>query len=195
VVRAAPPSPAPAAAVTTPAEPGEAGEPPRWAIDAVVTTALEQGTDGDDTIGGAIGVRRFLPLRLALRAGLAFRLTERDDPDITTRALGGSLGLAWAAASFGRPGHFGAGVRADGLFMRHSVRDSQAPGAGDRIYWSAGVDALAEVGLGLSRGTMLMVAAGLEELFTEATVTVPGEDAATLPRARVLLELGVLARF
>ncbi len=191
---------------TGPVEPSEsleavdrrdAGEQPRWAIDAVVTTALEQGTDGDDTIGGAIGLRHLLAHGLAARGGVAFRFTERDAPDITTRTLGGGLGLAWAPASFGRPGHFGAGVRADGVVMRQSVRVSQdrAPAAGDRTYWSAGVDALAELGLGLSRGTTLMAAGGVEELFTQATVEAPGQDDATLPRTRILLELGVLARF
>ena len=199
VARAAPPPASePAASVQAPPfETTEPGERPRWAIDAMVATALERGTDGDDIIGGAIGLRRVLPFDLALRAGAAFRFTERDHPDITTRALGGSLGLAWAAPSFGRVRRFGLGARADGLLMRQSVRVSQdqAPAAGDRDYWSAGVDALAEVGLGLSPGTTLLAAAGLEELFTEAEVTVPGRFDTTLPRTRILLQVGVLSRF
>lgn len=199
VARATPPpaaEPAESVATAAPQPTGDA-ERPRWAIEAAVTTALERGSDGDDVIGGAIALRRSLPLNLAARAGAGFRFTEEDTPAITVRSLGGSLGLAWASAGFGQAGRFAAGVRSDLLVWWQSVRVSQdqVPAGGDREYWSGAVDALVEVGRGLSAGTTLVGALGVEELFTEAQVTIQGRNAATLPRTRLLLQLGVLSRF
>jgi len=58
-----------------------------------------------------------------------------------------------------------------------------------------GADLLAQVGYGLSRGTVLLGGVGVEELFTEADVYVGGEPAATIPHTQMVVELGVLSRF
>lgn len=185
-------------AVVAPIAPAhdEGEQPGRWAIEAGVTTAYEGQTDADDTIGGALAVRRFVLRDLALRVGAAFRLTQRDTPDVNGLALIGELGVGWSSLRFGPGGRFGAGARADLLVQQQSVRVSGYPAAGGAHgYWSLGADALGELGVGLARGTMLLVAAGLEEMFTEAEVIVQGRDAATLRHARVVLQIGVLSRF
>jgi hypothetical protein len=190
LVRAAPELPAVAAA---PAPVDDGG---RWALEAGLTTALERGTDGDDVIGGTIALRRWLSRGLAPRAGLAFRLTDRDIP-VTSRAFSGSLGLGWASPRFGRARALGLGARVDLLLMRESVRVSQSKPltAGEQAFWSGAADVLAEVGLGLSRATSLVGALGLEERFTEADVVLAGQHVATLPRERLILEVGLLSRF
>jgi hypothetical protein len=191
VVAAAEPAPASVAAA-----PDERDWPGRWAVEAGVTTAYESGTDADDTFGGALGVRRFLRPNLAVRAGLAFRLTQRDMPDVAGLALSGSLGAGWVSGRFGPGGRFGAGARADLLLQQESVRVSgYQVESGDQGYWSLGADALGEIGLGLSRSTMLLLAGGLEEMFTEADVMINGQHSATLRHTRVVLQIGVLSRF
>ena len=194
-----PPRAPPAAVAETPAAPipvAPADDVGPWAVEAGVTTAFESGTDGDDVIGGTIALRRWLPGRLAPRAGLAFRLTDRDIP-ITSRSFSGSLGLGWASARFGRPHAFGLGARLDLLIMRKSVRVSQEQPltASEQAFWSGALDLLAEVGVGLSRATTFLGGLGVEERFTEARVLVPGRIDATLPRERLILELGILSRF
>ncbi|MFL5308457.1 MAG: hypothetical protein ACJ8F1_24815 [Polyangia bacterium] len=167
-----------------------------WAVEAGVTTAYESGTDPDDTIGGTLAVRRFLLPHWALRLGAAFRLNQRDQPDVTGLALIGALGAGWLSPRFGPGGRFGAGARADLLVQQQTVRVSGYPlVTGDQGYWSMGADVLAEFGVGLARGTMLLASAGLEEMFTEADVVVKGQDVATLRHARAVLQIGVLSRF
>ncbi len=201
--RAAPPSarppPVPPPAPETERRVVAGPEPPLpgWAIEAEVTTAFESGNDLDDTIGGAIGVRRALSQSLAMRAGLAFRLTEWDGLDVRTRTVVGSVGLAWTARSHARPGSVGFGVRADFLAARESVLYSgRAAGAGEeQSFSSLGADLLAEVGFGLSRDTALLAGFGGEMLFTAADLVVDETPAATLHRGRLLLLLGILSRF
>jgi hypothetical protein len=171
--------------------------PPAWAVEADVGTAFESGTDLDDSIGGAIGLRRLLAYGLAARAGLTFRLTERDRPDIRTQALAGSLGLAWTARRYTTPGGLGFGLRADVLGIREAVRysDDAAGGGDQQVFWSLGADLVAEGGIGLSSETALLVGVGGEVAFTAADLVVGQNLAATLPRDRLILQLGVLARF
>ncbi len=190
-------SPAVAVAKATPSpnttRPEDGDHPGRWAVEAGLTTAYESGTDADDTKGGTLAVRRFVLPSVSLRVGAAFRLNERDQPDVTGLALIGQLGAGWSGPRFGPGGRFEAGARADFLMQQQSVRVSLV--TGDRSYWSTGVDALAEFGVGLARGTMLLAAAGLEEMFTEADVVVNGRDVATLRHGRLVLQIGVLSRF
>ncbi len=183
-----------AAEEVTAAAPAEDGT--AWGIDARVTTAFERGTDGDDIIGGGVGLRRLLPRALFARLGLGFRLTERDVV-LTGRSFNGMVGLGWSLPRFGPGGAFTLAVRLDLLAMRESVRVSQDRplAVTEQAFWSGAVDALLEPGLGLSRATMLLAAVGLEERFTEATVVVPGRDDATLSRGRLVVELGILSRF
>jgi hypothetical protein len=195
---AAPPSEAPAPAPPPAAAPAREPEHPgRWALEVDVTTGFESGTDLDDMIGGSIGLRRFLDGSLALRAGIVFQVTAHDYPDITTQTRGGSLGLGWSTGLFGRPARLRGGVRADLMVLYQSVHVSPADGATitDRSYWTAAGDLLVELTLGLSRGTSLLLAGGLEEKSTRADLEIAGQDAATLPRTGARIELGVLSRF
>ncbi|HSS39145.1 MAG TPA: hypothetical protein VLT58_10280 [Polyangia bacterium] len=195
------PAPSPAEAVAETASVAEsasvdADRTGPWALEAGVTTAYESGTDADDAFGGTLAVRRFVASNLALRAGAAFGLTQRDTPDVTGLGVIGALGAGWFSAPLGRGRRFAAGVRADLLVKHESVRVSGYPlVSGDRTYWSAGADALGEVGLRLAHDTMLLVAAGLEEMFPEAEVVVGGVTVATLRHTRVVLQVGVLSRF
>ncbi|HVT08810.1 MAG TPA: hypothetical protein VHO67_15235 [Polyangia bacterium] len=170
--------------------------PGRWAVEAGVVTAYERGTDLDDAIGGALAVRRYLVGNLAVRLGAAFRLTQRDLPDITGLALMGSVGAGWSSRRFGPAGRFGAGARVDLLAQHQSVRVSaDRMVSGERDYWAAGADALGEGGLVLARDTMILLAAGLEEMFTEANVVVARQVDATFHATRFVVQLGVLSRF
>jgi len=195
------PSPPPSAGVTAAPEPMPAARdegdlPGLWAVEAAVASAYESGTDLDDAIGGALAVRRYLLANLAVRVGVAFRLTQRDLPDISGLALMSSVGVGWSSPRFGPAGRLGAGARVDLLAQHQSVRVSgDRMVSGERAYWAAGADAMGEVGLILARGTMILLAAGVEELFTEADVVVARQVDATFHATRFVLQLGVLSRF
>ncbi len=133
------------------------GDRPAWAIEAGVTAAYESGTDADDMIGGTLAVRRFVAPNLALRVGAAFRVNQRDTPDVSGLGLIGALGVSWSSAPLGPGRRFNAGVRGDLLLQHQAVRVSgYRMASGERSFWSLGADVLGEVGLRLARGTMLL---------------------------------------
>ncbi len=171
--------------------------PPRWALEADVTTASGHWGDVDDSIGGMIGLRRSLSTHWAVRAGLGFRVADVDGAGATARTLLGAAGVAWMSSRFGRPHVFGFGARADLLGKHEAVQRGEGGQSGSRTedYWSVGGDLVAQVGYGLSPGTTLLVAGGVEEFLTEADIYVAGKPVATIPHTQLVLELGVLSRF
>jgi hypothetical protein len=186
------------ASVTTQPGPVESAEaPPRWALEANVTTAAGHWGDVDDSIGGMIGLRRSIATRWALRAGLGFRAADVDGADATGRTVLGAVGVAWMSAALERPHAFGFGARADLLGVHEAIQRGEGDQSSSRTegYWSLGGDLLAQVGYGLSQGTALLVGGGVEELLTAADVYVAGQPAATIPHTQLVLELGVLSRF
>jgi opacity protein-like surface antigen len=185
-------------AVTIRPGPVESPEaPPRWALEANVTSATGHWTDVDDSIGGMIGLRRSLSTRWALRAGLGFRVADVDGADATARTVLGAAGLAWMSSRLERPHVFGFGARADLLGIHEAIQRGDGAQNSPRTegYWSLGGDLLAQVGYGLSPGTTLLVGGGVEESLTEAVVYVAGQPAATIPHTQLVLELGVLSRY
>lgn len=187
--------PVPLATRAAPVEAPEA--PPRWALEANVTTAVGHWGDMDDTIGGMVGLRHSVSTRWALRAGLGFRVSDVDGADATARTVLGGVGVIWMSSELERPGTFGFGGRFDLLGVHEAIQRGEGGQSSSRTetYWSLGADLLAQVGYGLSRGTALLVGVGVEELLTEADVYVGGEPAATIPHTQMVVELGVLSRF
>ena len=186
------------ASVTTQPGPVESPEaPPRWALEANVTTAFARAGDADDAIGGMVGLRRSLSARWALRAGLGFRVADVDGADATARTVLGALGVVWTSSGWERLHALGFGARADLLCVHQAIQRGEGGQNSSQTegYWSLGGDLLAQIGYGLSPGTALLLGAGVEELLTEADVYVGGEPAATIPHAQLVLELGVLSRF
>jgi hypothetical protein len=184
--------------VVTRVEPLEfPAEPPRWALEANVTTAVDHLWDVDDSIGGMVGLRRLLSSRWALRTGLGFRVADIDGANATGRTVLGAMGVVWTGAGSERPKAFNFGARFDLLGVHESIQHAEGGPATSRTesYWSMGADLLAQVGYGLSPGTALGAGIGVEEILTEADVYVAGEPAAMIPHTRVVLELGVLSRF
>ena len=187
-----------AVSVATRAGPVESPEiAPRWALEANVTTAVEHLWDVDDTIGGMVGLRRSLASGWALRTGLSFRVADIDGANATGRTVLGAIGVVWTGAGSERPKAFNFGARFDLLGVHEAIQHAEGGTSSARTeaYWSMGADLLAQVGYGLSLGTALLVGGGVEEILTEAEVSVAGEPAATIPHTRLVLELGVLSRF
>ena len=187
----------PVAVAARPTSIASAEAPPRWALEADVTTAIGHWGDADDSIGGMIGLRRSLSTDWAWRAGLGFRVADVDGADATARTVLGAAGVAWMHSGLERPHTFGFGARADLLVAHVSVQRGEGDQNSTRTegYWSLGGDLLAQVGYGLSAGTALLAGAGVEELLMAADVYVAGESAATIPHTQLLVELGVLSRF
>jgi opacity protein-like surface antigen len=176
----------------------ESGEaPPRWALEADVTTATGHWGDVDDSIGGMVALRRSLSTRWALRAGLGFRVADVDGADATARTVVGAAGLVWMSAGFERSHTFGYGARANLLVAHASVQrgDGSSSSSQTESYWSLGGDLLGQVGYGLSPGTALLAGVGVEELLTAGDIYVGGQPAATIPHTQLVLEVGVLSRF
>ncbi|HVZ88242.1 MAG TPA: hypothetical protein VHG72_14820 [Polyangia bacterium] len=173
---------------------GQPQGPPRWALEANVITAVDQQEDFDDTIGGTIALRRSLSSHWALRAGLGFRVADLDGADATARTTLGALGVVWASPAFAAGRGLGFAGRADLLGVHEAIkRDDDS--AGFEGNWTAGADLLGEVGLGLSAGTSLVLGGGLEGFLSGERLNGPGRAPATIPRGRVIFELGVLSRF
>jgi hypothetical protein len=171
--------------------------PPRWALEANVTTATGHWDDVDDSIGGMIGLRRSISARWALRAGLGFRVADVDGAGSTARTVLGAAGVAWMSSRLERPHALAFGARADLLGVHEVIQRDDGGQNGSRTegYWSLGGDLLAQLGYGLSPGTALLVGGGVEESTTEADIYVAGQAAATIPHTQLVLELGVLSRF
>jgi opacity protein-like surface antigen len=187
----------PLAVATRPGATESAEAPPRWALEANVTTATGQWGDADDSIGGMVALRRSLSTRWALRAGLGFRVADVDGADATARTVVGAAGLVWTSAGFERSHAFGYGARADLLVAHASVQrgDGSSSSSQTESYWSLGGDLLGQVGYGLSPGTALLAGVGVEELLTAGDIYVGGQPAATIPHTQLVLEVGVLSRF
>ena len=171
--------------------------PPRWALEANVTTAAGHWGDLDDSIGGMIGLRRSFRAHWALRAGLGFRVADVDGADATGRTVLGAAGVVWMSSGLEPPNAFGFGARVDLLGKHEDVQRGEGGQNSSRTegYWSLGFDLLAQVGYGLSSGTALLVGGGVEEFFTAGDIYVAGQQAATIPHTQLVLELGVLSRF
>jgi hypothetical protein len=168
--------------------------PPRWAIEASVITAVDRQEDLDDTIGGMIALRRTLRPHWAARVGLGLRVADLDSANAGARATLGELGLVWSSDGFARPGGVGVGARIDLLGTHEAIKRS----GGDPRFaelWTLGADVLGQLGLGLSSGTTLLLSAGVEGVLSSARLATPDEPTAELPGERLILELGVLARF
>lgn len=199
--RAEPTAPAGRPPAVSVASPQGAGESPevaaRWALEANVTTAVDHLWDVDDSIGGMIGLRHSLSSRLALRAGLGFRVADIDGANATGRTVLGAVGVVWRVAGSERPQAFNFGARFDLLGVHESIQHEEGGRDSSRTegYWSMGADLLAQVGYGLSPATALVVGGGVEEILTEKELYVEGEPAATIPHTRLVLEVGVLSRF
>ena len=170
-------------------------EPPHWALEANVITAVDEQEDFDDTIGGMIALRRALGSHWALRAGLGFRVADLDGVDATARTTLGALGIVWTSDGFTRPRAFGFGARADLLGVHEAIKRDDGDDSHIDGHWSAGGDILGQVSLGLSGGTSLLLGAGLEGFLTGVSLVEPGRATATIPRERLIFELGVLSRF
>ena len=139
-------------------EPVESPEsPPRWALEANVTTATGHWEDVDDSIGGMIALRRSFSTHWAARAGLGFRVADIDGADATGRTVLGAAGVAWMSSRLDRPRTVGFGARVDLLGLHEAIQRGDLTSSGSRTegYWSVGADLLGQVGYGLSPATAL----------------------------------------
>jgi hypothetical protein len=169
-------------------------EASRWALEANVITAVDQQEDFDDAIGGLIALRRSVTPRWALRAGLGFRVADLDGANATARTTVGSLGVVWANQGFAQGKRVGFAVRADLLGIREVIKRGDDD-EGLATDWTVGGDLLGQLGLGLSSGTSLLVSGGVEGFASGQNLLSQGQPPATVPRARLIFELGVLSRF
>jgi hypothetical protein len=192
---ASPLAPGEAALAVSAAESSEA--PQKWALEADVSTVADDERFDFDTVGAALALRRSVARRWALRAGLGFRFADVDGVGATTRTTSGSLGVAWTSAALAHPHQIGFGARLDLMGVREEIRrdvegSSSPPG---QSYWTVGCDLVGQVGFGLSRATALLLGGGVEEVLTTADLVVADQRVATIPRQRVVFELGLLSRF
>jgi hypothetical protein len=169
--------------------------PPRWALEANVITAVDEQEDFDDAIGGLVALRRSLTPRWALRVGVGFRVADLDGANATARTTLGSLGVVWATSGFTEGRRLGFAARADLLGVHEVIKRNDDDDHGSAEHWTIGGDLVGQIGLGLSSGTSLLVSSGLEGFATSQSLVASGQPTASLPRGRVIFELGVLSRF
>jgi len=202
-----PPKAAPAVAspVAVAAPPGGPSPPPRSRFAIETTAALlaaPAGTPSD--FGLAIGVRSGIAGGLAARMAAKLELGDLPGGGGSDRGYGGALGLGWTSAGLERPGHFGAGARADFVLLyRRLHADSVLAENGtmvplDTQVLGIGGDAVGFVGYALSPATALTAGVGAELLAT--LVGAGSSDDVRLGssapnRLRWMGEVGVLARF
>ncbi|HXT97953.1 MAG TPA: hypothetical protein VN853_16760 [Polyangia bacterium] len=183
----------PAALTGSPKPPPPAA--PRWALEANVITAVDEQEDFDDAIGGLVALRRSLTPRWALRAGIGFRAADLDGANATARTTVGSLGVVWATPGFAEGRRLGFAARADLLAVHEVIKRNDDDDHGTAEHWTAGGDLVGQIGIGLSSGTSLLLSGGLEGFASSQSLVSPGQAPATLPRGRIIFELGVLSRF
>jgi hypothetical protein len=171
--------------------------PQKWALEADVSTVADDEQFDFDTVGASLALRRSVARRWALRAGLGFRFADVDGVGATTRTASGSLGVAWTSAGLAHPHQIGFGARLDLMGVREEIRrdleGSSSPQG--QSYWTVGCDLIGQVGFGLSHATALLIGGGVEEILTTADVVVADQRVATIPRQRLVFELGLLSRF
>ncbi len=168
----------------------------RWGVDMSVITAVDAQEDFDDTIGGLIGFRRAFDARWALRLGVGFRVADLDGAAATARTTLVALGIAWTSPGFTAGRGLGLAARADLLGAHETLQRARVDDDIEDVgHWTVGADLVGDLGLGLSSGTSLLLGAGLEGFLSGESLTAPGRIPATIPRGRVIFELGVLSRF
>jgi hypothetical protein len=170
-------------------------EPPRWALEANVITAVDEQEDFDDSIGGLIALRRSLTPRWAARVGVGFRVADLDGANATARTTMGSLGVVWSTPGFTEGRRVGFAARADFLGVREVIKRQDNDDQGSAGHWTVGADLVGQIGVGLSSGTSLLGSGGVEGFASGESLVSQGQAPATLPRGRMIFELGVLSRF
>jgi hypothetical protein len=167
----------------------------RGAVDAAAIGSVGIGGYGGG-VGAALGARwRFAPV-LALRVSGGARSGEVGPAQASSFIMIGALGLALhTPESFSR--RFEVGARADFLVMRLTLDhlDADDPSTVHQSRWLTGADLLVEGTWLFSSSAGIFVATGIESALGSMDVYVAGARTAVVPAARVVSELGVLARF
>jgi hypothetical protein len=188
-----PPSQTPpplAAPVAKPEEPPlmpVAARASAWAVDLNGTGAV-----GGEATGYGIGAGArwsFVPSAF-VRAGGAVRFGRVLPANATSTTWVPAIGVGYLSA--GPSSRVRVGARADGLAMFTELSRSSPAEARGR--WTPGIDLMAEVELAASP-VAIAGAIGAEYAFGSTTVRVGETDATTLPRLRLMAELGLRLRF
>jgi hypothetical protein len=186
-------APAPPAPALSPAKPEErplvpvAAHPTQWAVDLNGTGAV-----GGDATGYGIGAgaRWAFMSSVFVRAGGAVRFGRVLPADATSTTWVPAIGVGYLPEVV--PSRVRIGARVDGLALFTEL-SREAP-AEARGRWTPGVDVLAEVEVAASP-VAVGLAAGAEYVWGSTNVRIGDTDAATLPRLRLLTELGLRLRF
>jgi hypothetical protein len=187
-----PPSQAPPSPPSAAAKPEErplvpvAARPSSWAFDLNGAAAF-----GGDASGYGIGAGTrwsFVPAAFA-RAGGTVRFGRVLPANATSTTWVPAIGVGYQSSVTNR---VRLGARVDGLAMFTELARSSP--AESRGRWTPGVDLVAEVELAASPVT-LAGALGAEYALGSTDVRIGDADAATLPRLRLLTELGLRFRF
>jgi hypothetical protein len=187
-------------AVVTPA----ASPPPkaRWAIEttASLLTAPSAKPSG---FGLTLGVRSAIAGGVAVRLAAKLELGDLPGNGGSDRSYGGAFGLGWTSASLERPGHFGAGARADFVLLYRRLHadavmvDTMVTSVNLQALGIGG-DAVGFVGYALSSATVLTAGFGAELLATllgSGTSDDVRLGSSAPNELRWMAEVGVLARF
>jgi hypothetical protein len=164
-----------------------AARPSAWAVDLNGTGAV-----GGDATGYGIGAGArwsFVP-NAFVRAGGAVRFGRVLPADATSTTWVPAIGVGYVSAGASSRVRFGA--RVDGLAMfTELARTSPAEARGR---WTPGVDLLTEIEVAASP-VAITAAAGAEYAFGSTAVRLGETEATTLPRLRLLAELGLRLHF
>jgi hypothetical protein len=161
--------------------------PSVWAVDLNGTGAV-----GGDATGYGIGAGArwsFVPNAFA-RAGGAVRFGRVLPADATSTTWVPAIGVGYVSG--GPSSRVRLGARVDALAMFTEV--SRASPAEARGRWTPGVDLLGEIEIAATP-VAVAAAAGAEYALGSTSVRVGETDVTTLPRLRLLAELGLRFRF
>jgi hypothetical protein len=164
-----------------------AARPTAWAVDLNAAGAV-----GGDATGYGIGAGArwsFVP-NAFVRAGGAVRFGRVLPASATSTTWVPAIGVGYVSAEPSSRVRFGA--RVDGLAMFTELSRSSPAEARGR--WTPGVDLVAELEVAASP-VAVAAAAGAEYALGSTAVRVGETDTTTLPRLRLLAELGLRLRF
>lgn len=182
--------------VDAPSFPQPSTEPRRFGeLDALAIASRGVGGYAGG-MGGELAIRIRLTDAFSFRVAAGARLGEIP-PGTTATAYRFGAGIAWRfwTGPGARPAF--AGLHADALLLRHVLA---RPTPDDRevsrdAHWLSGMDMLLEGGWAFESDAAFIAGAGVEVAFQTAHVLNAGQPIATIPRLRLVAEVGLRARF
>jgi hypothetical protein len=160
---------------------------------AAIGSAGLGGTAGG--LGGGVAGEFFIGPRALLRLGFGGRQGSVPDLDANDVAVYGGVGFAYWPLRASADTRISVGFRGDALAIYHSVARDVGGTVTRLAKWLPGVDALVEVGWGVTGSLEIMTSAGVEAALGNTELQLDDRPVDLIPRLRAVAEIGIRVSF